>query len=575
LALLRDTGEVVEMSDLAARVVGLCRGFRTLEQHALAVGETGVCGSPELVAQSLEACVRAGLLASGPISAGQVRRAPEANAPRLAAVVVLTADRPGMLRRCLAALSKHCAGREPCVRVVVVDGSRREGRAAANRALVAELSKTCTWSLEYLGRAEAKCIRQRLRREGLPATALDVGLTPGEIGAGRNLGIAATSGEDVVMVDDDVLCTVWADAGREETLQLVGHEDVRKWKFLSSRKEAMALARPECVNLLDEHGRLLSAPLRSCVSKWTAPIDATLACRHVACGLEGKRAAVIRVTMAGLAGDSGMYCPSYLMFQPWSAARACGGDPLLAEAALRSREVHRIAAMPLVTHYPSCMAYCTGFANSALLPPFMPMGRNEDGVFGSMLATCDEGALFAHLPFGVIHDSARDSRYGRDELRAAREVRISEFILWAIRASVAGTVLNSPIERMQRIGRGFTDLASLRLADFRDLVRDVILVVRGSELERVDRQLASDNVFARCWAAPYANYRRAFMESVKDASFFIPVEFKGRGDDSKCYAAAQEFVGLFGELIGAWPSVWTACRERRLGAEKAAEMAVR
>jgi hypothetical protein len=565
LILRRDTGQIVEVSNLAARVLGLCRGYRTLEQHAAALGTAGVCADPRLIAETLDACARAGFLQYGPVSACVSRNEAQADRPRLSTVVVLSADRPGMLRRCLEALFGHCTGRAGAVRVIVVDGSRIEGRALANREVVAELSARRGWSLEYLGRREAAIIRGRLGSKGLPTDVLETGFVPGEIGAGRNLGMAATAGEDVVMVDDDVVCTMWALAEREEKLHLVGHEDLRRWSFFSNRAEALALARPVRVNLLDEHERLLSRLLESSVDESGVPVDASLACRHLVSCLEGQLAGVVKVSTAGLAGDSGMYCPSQLMFQPWSAARACGGDPRTAEAALRGREVHRIAAMPLITHDSSCMAYCTGFANSTILPPFMPMGRNEDGTFGAMLASCDESALFAHLPFGVFHDSERRSTYDGEPLRGARETRLSEFIMWAVRTAVAGVVVKSPVERMRRIGQSLADFARLRPNEFRDLVRDVTLVVRGGALDRIDRQLGSDQSFARCWARTYDSYRKAFVASVTSDSFFLPVEFAGLCDLADGYRAMQRFLGGFGGLIGVWPDVWAFCRDLPCG----------
>ena len=44
-----------------------------------------------------------------------------------------------------------------------------------------------------------------------------------------------------------------------------------------------------------------------------------------------------------------------------------------------------------------------GIDNRSLLPPFLPVGRNEDGTFAMNLHLCVDDALVGHIPVAVLH----------------------------------------------------------------------------------------------------------------------------------------------------------------------------
>ena len=88
----------------------------------------------------------------------------------------------------------------------------------------------------------------------------------------------------------------------------------------------------------------------------------------------------------------------------------------------------RLTSTNVVTHDSSCMATCVGLANRTLLPPFMPVGRNEDGsapdvldLFVAAGLAASKGAAKRLLEQGGLSVNGRkrsmaDRAIARDEL---------------------------------------------------------------------------------------------------------------------------------------------------------------
>ncbi len=199
-----------------------------------------------------------------------------------------------------------------------------------------------------------------------------------------------------------------------------GHDDLRRVEFFDSRVRALAFARAGgAVDVLASHQAVLGRGLHGLCRQAGADLETRFACGHLTRVLRDRRPLRVRLTFSGLAGDAGVHCPHGLLFARGQLRNRFGREPALLETALASREIVRVADRVIVTHDSACMTYCAGLANDELLSPFMPKGRNEDGVFGALLSYADATALSAHLPHGVIHDSIRPSAYDTREIASA------------------------------------------------------------------------------------------------------------------------------------------------------------
>ena len=86
------------------------------------------------------------------------------------------------------------------------------------------------------------------------------------------------------------------------------------------------------------------------------------------------------------------------------------------QSAFRCREVVRAVRRPTVADSPFCMTPCFGFDNRFILPPFFPVQRNSDGIFGLMLHRCGTGSRTGFLPYVVVHEPDSPRLFAPDEM---------------------------------------------------------------------------------------------------------------------------------------------------------------
>lgn len=474
-------------------------------------------------------------------------------APRITTVGIVTADRPQKLRRLLSSLGQHLSrnGRRPSV--LVVDGSRDPANQRGVQVIVDDTSRKFGLSCTRVDRSGLKRFCEALGIEA--ADGAMNALVPSTAGASRNALTLLTAGESVLSLDDDVLLTPWTHESRLPGVHVAGHIDLREWRFFDDRRQALESAQPVHLDFLSAHEALLDRPLGRVAT--TAGCDWTDACGHVLVNLVAGREPRVRVTFAGVAGDSGLHSPLRLLFATGPVAASMAADPDSYRRALHTREVHRIARRDLITHDHLCMAYCMGIANRALLPPFCPVGRNEDGVFGALLSIHDPLAMFAHLSVGVLHDSERPALYDDAARALAFRTRVADLLI-ALTHNLASSVFaESPASRMRRVGGLLRDIGEANPRICEELVLEVLVAARARELLVLEERIATATEWPDEWRRDAGQYRTELLSACRDPSFFEPIELRDEGP-----RLMQPFLRAFGSLVERWPDIWEAAAAR-------------
>jgi hypothetical protein len=552
VALLRDSCRAVELDDLELRVLRSCVGLKSLQAHLHVCTGAGLNAEPSALWHILESLVERGLLCARSSTRSEVRQSPAVATEHVA---VVTKDRAEFAHRCLASLERHRDRDGHVARVIVIDGSELAAASAATATAAHDLAA------RYVGSEAAGRLRKRLSAAtGVTPDILDFGLTPGSIGSNRSLALLLTAGNRIVMVDDDVDCTLWTTAARRDDVQLGDHADAREWHFFPSRHAALASVHRAAGNLFDVHDALLGQSLPALA---TTDVDASCACAHLLDLMgndDGTAGARIRSTFSGLAGDAAIYCPHRLLGRTGRVHDELASSDDALRLALTSREVTCIADRYLVVHETSWASYCMGLCNDALLPPFVPLGRNEDGLFGAMLARIDPSSLCGHVPYGILHDSPRPSGYGDRDMPSATETRLTEFLVDVVR-SLEPSLEIAPDARLRHIAAHLADLASLPFRDFRFMVGNVALNARSRYLMHLRAMLAGTESYSATWHTAVDNYEHTLRASFSRPDFLLPIEFHRHATMDDGFMAMQRFLGRFAAFIDVWPALWDAARQ--------------
>jgi hypothetical protein len=556
LALDRASNNVVELDAVAARVLGACHGARSLEAHASNALD-GASSSVAQVTAALQQLILLGLLRETADGEVATARAGAATSP-ITTISIVSADRPAKAAQCLAALGRQCDLEDAHPRQMLVDGSRRH--QAETAAVVAAASRKARMGVDYIGPQQVDTLVRALSEKGIPRSVLRFALSSGDVGSNRNIALLLTAGENILMADDDVICAPWAWTGARNDLRVGGHEDPHRWEFYATRHDALHATNPIDVNLFQVHAGFLGASFRHLTTRAGLPaLDG--ACAHLISAITGGGELVVRVTLVGVAGDSGRYCPRRLLLLQGRVRDLLRSDHAALAAALTSREVCRAVLQTTVTHDPACQTHFFGLSNLSLLPPFIPRGRNEDGLFGAMLTFMRPHTLYAHLPHGVVHDSDRLPAYGPGEtMPSAQQVRLSECLIALLPLVSLAAFGEDPADRLRRIGQTLGELGEMKRREFAMLIKETTLLSRSHEVTGMMRPLLGDLSYSAQWRSAVDEYVRALRANVDGVGFFVPIEFRWGRSIEQDLDETQHFIREFGDLLKWWPEIWHAAR---------------
>ena len=548
------------------QVLQVCRVGRSLSDHVEEV-DRSLRGSFDRssVQALIDGLVTARLLV--PLDDAEIEApasVPE-HCGRITTLGVVTADRPEPLKRCLESYTRHCAQNSSGVRFLVIDGSRQVATQQATYDVVSESRRTSGVEIQYIGDAERRTLREVLIAKGFaPATvtfAIPDPIPAYTAGASRNLLLLLTAGEGILSVDDDTICSVWADPHRHDGLSLYGHEYPCDMSFFSSRDEAVSAIQPANADLVGAHSELLGTPLSFLAKKAQDGIEDLHSCDHLTAAIvEKEPRSRVRMTFAGIAGDSAQYCGHQLLFARGKTRSTMATSRVAYERALFSREAHCIVRRLTVVHEGFCLTYCAGMDNRSLLPPFLPIFGNEDGVFGATLTFCDPFAFFGYLPFGIVHDSSRQS---------ARNGRPMSMSLTRISDVMTALIANCPISkhqvtlpvRMERLGQYFCELSAVDVHDLMEVVFRTLLERRCYQFLWADSVAQHEFAYPDHWKDAVADVRETFLRKISRPEFFLPVECSASSAIEDGFLEVQRLLSQFGRLLKEWSDIWIYCRD--------------
>ena len=404
------TGETILVPSYLASLLTSCRDFRALDEHLRSVsGRLGTGDIPPTLHTVFEEAYQSGQF----VSEARLREAaeplPDPSRHRISAVGIVTANRPHAMARCLESFIDHHRRTGRAGRFTIVDDASDPGVRATRRSVLADTARRAAVSIAYAGAEEKRAFVARLAEEGIDSAAAafaleDVTGSGYSVGANRNALLLNHAGELIFQVDDDIVCRAASPANPSQTLCFTTGHNPYRFEFFPDTSTAMAGATFVDGDVLAEHEAMLGLSVPQCVAsspalaigEATELSDNLL--RLALCGMSR-----IAVTQNGLRGDSGFgACWPFLLLKG-SLRASLHQTERNYRLATSSRIISQTVVAPTISDGAFCMGYALGLDNRTLLPPFFPVRRNEDGVFGAALRTCFTGALFAHVPIQLLH----------------------------------------------------------------------------------------------------------------------------------------------------------------------------
>ena len=457
-------------------------------------------------------------------------------------LVIPTSDRPDTLQRCVQSATANLLRNNRECRLVIVDDSRSPECAQKNLAIVEELARSCDLIVQYFGKEEYTTYITELTNGGIVPHVAEFALrgwsqhgSLAGAGAPRNFLLLIAAGEAFASIDDDTESLYARHSNYsphvKEQNNSVDPSTLTPWPDLDTTLTALP---PFDIDFLAVHEQLLG---------------------HEFTKLDGR----VLTTMFGVAGDCGWGSPSrFFQYQEqiarsgidWNTAIAC-------------RDMLR-APTSYVVSSGAEMLMTTAFAatGKVLLPPFMPVGRGSDLIFGRLMKIIYPSALFGHLPFGVLHTPAAVRKFWLGEqFRSAGTSDISTMCLALLKNCPHAS---EPVEAFHRVGEYLQDIAQSPLADFEEMLREQTRVFIEEQLSAIEQQADAVRSMCSMVAEDAVQYCDKARGQLNGPNAGLPVELLSNDDSSHALADARKLMGQFGELLFAWPTILAIGRDMKL-----------
>lgn len=542
--------QLIECPRIVAAVLSSCQGCRTLDGHWSRLTDLLRPDDPSTIRKALESLIATDLLQPCLDPARPSPVVPQAQ--QLDTIALLTADRPDLLRRSLRSVLKVCVNHKRAPRFIVVDGSTNDHVRDLNREVVQHLTHEIPMDVTVLGAAELT--RHQPSLESIcGAECRMFALSPGR---NRNIALLASRGGKVLFIDDDVIVDTWCLQSAQDHVRLCGHAESRTIAFFPTHDDALRARTRVDIDFLRAHERLLGQPLTALVRCADAIPNITEACGHLLDALNGGTAVSVRATSSGVAGDSGIDSCGRLLLATGSWMTQLNSGRSTYDCAIRSREVHCIADSNLITHEPPRMAGCFAIDSQPFTPPFIPLIHNDDAVFGTTLTAIDQGALFGHIPFGVIRGSDDIAVADRWLFQSSAETRTGDLLALLLLNRASTLLATDSRRRLEQLASFLTDLSRLDLRDLITLTMDTILSARHRELMFIETALARGTDHQSYWLDDLWRYHELLLKNLCNPPFFLPLEFHGSRSLNDGFLALQDYIGRVATLFHAWPALW-------------------
>jgi hypothetical protein len=462
----------------------------------------------------------------------------------------VTRNRVKSLVACLESYLENCRRHGRAVEFVVTDDSPAVEAQDHTRAALQSLENHASAQIRYAGWREKSRFAEALARESaIPLEIIRFALFGDDrcalcTGANRNSLMLDTVDTLVLSVDDDTQCRIAAPPEADDTLAFFSGYDPTEFWFFADHAGAVDSVAYVDIDVLRCHEALLGNAV--------AGVDDAAASGRVA------------ITLHGLVGDSGMTSPRYYLSLAGASRERLIASQDAYQSAFRSREILRTVRRPTFTAGPFCMTTFLGVDNRLLLPPFFPVQRNADGIFGLVLQKCVDGSHVAFLPSVLLHRPVAPRSFAADEIWTdAGSVRMADVVIACVLAHERGSAPLTDATRMVRLGQFLQWLGSLELSDFEACIRSLQQYRTMAFITVLESHLQTYRASPRFWADDVTRMIELLSKATSEEEYIVPRDLRHGRDAEEARRLSQELVADFGELLEAWPTIVAAARRLR------------
>lgn len=553
-----------------------CDRFETLDMHAANICRDFAFGAYQInsVRQQLESFARNKLLQSCD-DVIQICCASADEPPhsifKVTSLGIPTRNRPELVARALRSYAQASRADKRDIRFIIADDSDVDSHSV--RAALSVVTKEHSISISLVTKPKRiALVGEIVKRSGVSETTARFGLLnddayPVAIGMNRNMLLLASAGELTIQADDDTVCaTDSEDALSREQLTLTSKydptefwfdpvEDFQNFESDSIAEETLAAQRYQ--QFFSKHesslGVAISQLIRTVAKEQLHCDDITSAFLKRAQCANAK----VVVSALGSRGDSGASGPLlFLRLDDQSRARLLASESTYNHA-LQTHSVTRRVSHRTISDGTFCSGLNLGLDNRDILPPFLPVQRNEDGVFAALVRSATNG-YFSFEPATILHQRKRTSF----ETLEGRASKIESGDIMELIVSSINPVSDGPTaDRLIEIGNRLIEIGSLSGSKFKSRIRHLVWSRALSNIKNLEELLTKYNDGPDFWARDVRRFCEIQRQALLNKNCIVPADLQICFGEDVAATMMQRLVVQFGELLVSWPSMYQVARE--------------
>jgi len=343
-----------------------------------------------------------------------------------------------------------------------------------------------------------------------------------DTGTHRNAALFNNINEYFIMIDDDVLCYFKFKNVKNKIIIDNNLQKIKKYFFENENIMNLAV---DYTNLFDLKKTLI-------IHKKTLEMKSP------------DNFAEIALTMMGFHGWSPSDSPIYILTQRHR-------DDELYKKAIENKLALNYSEDFLITQKPHFISMFSGYNNKMLLPPFFPIGRNQDGIFARTLMACLNYSLICQLPGLVRHVPFTKKRYEENSIYEWK-FRINTMIIILLDKFIRENKFlnrNKREERYEEVGKFLEGISEKDDNSFMSILKTEFTKNIDALILKIYPYTKLNNRYSQTWKNDIKKFILNSKKLKQDKNFAIPEELL---DKEKPIHLAKEMVKKYGKLLRYW-----------------------
>lgn len=549
-----------------------CSQFQTLDHHVANIIDRnpGMQGQQDNIHGVLKNMLDSGIMVSAKqISDSLKGKSAVASDPVNDPVVaIITWERPQALERLLASVVNNCDSKKvQCV--YVIDDSRDAENISQNQTLVEKYAAELDAPLHYFGQQEQQALLADLSVR-LPQHESAIRFLADQSkwrnhwtsGLARNIALLLSCGQRLVMMDDDSVCDVYTPPRAKPDISF--SDDPREATFFAEEADWAAWHQPLNPDPIDRHMQCLGLPFSQALN--------LLGEQHLkAAGFTNASALLtselepdspVLMTECGSLGCPGTSNNTWLPDMAPGSLETMLASKHKTTNALNKRSVWSGRNNPHFAPRPN-MSQITGFDNRQMLPPYLPIERGEDRLFGNMLDFVFPSAVTLDYPWAIPHLPMPQRHWEEHERDFTSGDSFPMFFIEQVIMQKSSCLLSQPADRLKALADWLSNLAAASSESLSSMYRDSHLRTSSELSIHLSSLLAEADASPADWQDYLKNGIQALSVSMDKASRpDFPIKGRPQGlETAELVTFWQDTWSGFASALNAWPEIRIAAAE--------------